>query len=941
MARIISDLCHSRTLGEVLMSSAKTLSACTHAAAYSRFAQRVLTRTIWARLPLPDDAFSGALTVTWLRNRYTEWLALSSEHDTLAKVGQSLRRLRDEVMLLVMDGDLAGRLDLDNVTSTMSALAEVAVHIAQEAVTAELSATFGHPMTNDGQVQSLLIVGMGKLGGRELNVSSDIDLIFLYEEDGDTQGGRRSLSNHEYFTRLGKKLIGLLSDVTADGYVFRVDMRLRPNGDSGPLVCSLGMLETYLLVQGREWERYAWIKGRVINAHDLPGAKRGYQQLKSLIQPFVFRRYLDYGVIGAIRDLHAQIGAEARRRSVRGRDIKLGRGGIREIEFIAQVFQLIRGGQDGALRIRPTRHVLAVAAERGLLNVQTVQALDTSYIWLRQLEHRLQYLDDAQTHSLPTQEADLLAVAHAMGLRDGEALVAKLDEIRAIVEPAFDETFVLQQETSDDSLAVNLWSDALADESQTQILYAQLHAQGFEAPPQVLTRLQAAWHSPRFKSLPENSRIKVDKLVHQALRQVKTLKNPDTAFIRLIDLFEAVSRRSSYLSLLSEFPRALARVAEILSATRWGADYLIHHPQLLDELLDERILETELDPKIYWPAFQAGLERKLAATGDNVEQAMDLLRQAHHAEVFGILLRDLHGQLSVETVSDRLSELADVFMNVTVAQVWKRLPARYRHREHPAFAVIAYGKWGGKELGYGSDLDVIFLYDDNDQSAPENYAALGRRLITWLTTYTAAGTLFEVDTRLRPNGESGLLVTHLESFRRYQLRSGDNSAWVWEHQALSRARFAAGDPALADAFETIRETVLQQNREPKALADEIISMRQRMAEGHLNKTALFDVKHDAGGMVDVEFAVQYLILAHAGTHPSLCKNIGNIALLHEASDLGLIDPKIAEASASSYRALRAAQHHCRLDGLDKARVPGEGWEPTRQAVKDLWSSIFN
>ncbi|MGO4762123.1 bifunctional [glutamate--ammonia ligase]-adenylyl-L-tyrosine phosphorylase/[glutamate--ammonia-ligase] adenylyltransferase [Cupriavidus sp. 2KB_3] len=925
---------------------------------YSAQASHYARRVLQARPELAAvvaDAARAPLTRAWMEARLQALHAPSA--DAEAAAAQALRRLRAEVMCVVIERDLRGLAPLGEITGAMTDLAELGIQFGLRVLGDDLAATYGRPTgAQSGEVQELVVVGMGKLGGRELNVSSDIDLIFLYDEDGDTQGGARSLSNHEYFIRVGRRLINLLSEVTADGYVFRVDMRLRPNGDAGPLVCSLGMLEEYLVVQGREWERYAWIKGRVVSALDTPHATRTAALLGRLTTPFVFRRYLDYGVIAAIRALHAQIRAEAAKRSgglaghgvnQRSFNIKLGRGGIREIEFMAQVFQLIRGGQDAALRVRPTLEVLDVAVARNLLPAGQAEQLADAYRFLRQLEHRLQYRDDAQTHHLPTSEDEQLAVARMMGYDDWPALVAQMNALMAPVAQQFEATFADPFSDPDAPQCEALWPEIVRegqgsrptqdgpDETDPESSPCQrLQAAGFSDCTGLYDRLRAIATSVRYRALSESSRARFDQLVNRALDLANKQDDADSTIARFLDFLDAISRRASYLSLLSEYPQAMDRVAQTLHASRWAAAYLTRHPQLLDELLDSEALASAPD----WPAFRARVAERLQVAHGQVEMQMDILRREHHAETFRILLQDLHGLLTVEQVADRLSDLADAMLEVTLGAVWAQLATR--HAETPRFAVIAYGRLGGKELGYASDLDIIFLYDDDHERAPDVYAAYARRLITWLTSHTAAGMLFDVDMRLRPNGAAGLLVTSFDAFRRYQLREGDNTAWVWEHQALTRARWCAGDSAIGARFEALREEVLRQPRDAAALRDEIVQMRAKVAEGHPNPTPLFDLKHDRGGMVDIEFTVQYLVLLHSGAHPSLTGNKGNIALLRMAGELGLIDKTLAVAVGDAYRLFRARQHKLRLDGQDQARVPPASVADQTAQVQALWRAVF-
>lgn len=904
------------------------------AAARPALAERIAA---WAAAPVTRAALDA---------RLDELLAQGGQPPSEDALKKALRQLRGEAFGAVAERDLAGRADVAEVTGTMTDLAEAAIQRALALLAAELEAQYGEPRGPSGERLALGVVGMGKLGGRELNVSSDIDLIFVYEDDGETAGGARApISVHEFFTRLGRRLIGVLSEATADGYVFRVDMRLRPNGDSGPLVCSLGMLEEYFYVQGREWERYAWIKGRLVTERASAAARRLAQQLDAIVKPFVYRRYLDFGVIGAIRSLHEQIRQEARRRATmrpdKADDIKLGRGGIREIEFSAQVFQLIRGGQDAGFRVQPTLAVLRHASASGLITEEVRAGLTHAYLFLRTLEHRLQYRNDAQTHAMPVDPAERAALAASLGFADYAALIDRLDQHRAFVEAQFDQVFADKVDggarREDDQAAGCIWSGALADDGADEALVARLAELGFADPAAVLARLQAVWRSSRYAGLPESSRVRFDRVAHRALEAAPGIDaaHRDETVVRCFDLLETVGRRGAYLALLTEYPAALRRVLSVLGATRWGGGYLIRHPQLLDELLDDEAIDSPFD----WPAFKDALRRRLAVA-DGAEHQMDLLRHAHQAEVFRILLLDLAGRLSVEHVSDRLSELADAMLDVTIEVVWSQLAKR--HRDTPCFAAIAYGKLGGKELGYASDLDLIFLYDDPDERAADVYTTFARRLITWLTTATGAGTLFDIDLRLRPNGEAGLLVTDLDAFRRYQLREGDaaNTAWVWEHQALTRARYSAGDARIGAAFEAIRVQVLTTPRDAAVLAREIVEMREKVLAGHPNTTERFDLKHDRGGMVDIEFAVQYWVLLHAARHPEMIRNTGNIALLREVSRFGLMSEEEAETVGAAYRTYRKLQHRLRLDGMEKARVEPERVAAERQAVAALWARVF-
>ena len=850
-----------------------------------------------------------------------------------ADLASTLRQLRQRVLLTLMERDLAGAASLAEVCSAMTALAEVSIAEALEALVPELEQSLGVPVSASGERQELIVVGMGKLGGGELNVSSDIDLVFVYPEDGETDaakaaaGAARGTSNHEFFIALGQRLIALLASVTHEGFVFRVDMRLRPWGDAGPLAMSFDGLEQYLVAQGREWERYAWIKGR-----PLTGSEASRQALAALVRPFVFRKYLDYGAYGAMRELHAQIREEVERRELAD-NVKLGPGGIREIEFIAQVFQLIRGGRETEFQIRPTLQVLALLGRRGLLDAEDVGVFTEAYDFLRRVEHRLQYLDDAQTHELPaggdeTGEEDRRQLARCMGMRSWAAFMRKLNAHRDAVAQRFEKIFGTQEhgQGGRHELA-SLWTNAEGRE-------ARLKALGFAEPDTVAARLASIQSGSRYQSLPEASRERVDTLVPRIIERAARRANADATLARALDLVETVSRRAAYLALLDEHPVALDRLTELVSASPWAGEYLNRHPVLLDELLDTRLLLATPN----WREIGRQVRRTLMALEGDPERQMDALREAHHAQLFHLLLQDLAGALSVEALADHLSELADLMLQATLELCWLQLKDKSPALPaEPRFAVIAYGKLGGKELGYASDLDLVFLYDDEeDEEAVLAYARLGQRINTWLNSRTAAGQLFETDMRLRPDGAAGLMASSMEAFRRYQRES----AWTWEHQALTRARFCAGEATAGAAFEEERRAILCRVRDPARLAEEVRGMRNTMQEGHPNRSELFDLKHDRGGMVDIEFIVQYLVLAHAHHHEQLARNDGNIALLAYAARLKLIDAGLAAQVQDAYRAYRRRQHALRLEGARYARVPPAEVAAHVKATLALWQAVL-
>lgn len=860
------------------------------------------------------------------------WLA--DTRPTEETIKRDLRRFKQRAYARLAARDLVGGAPLAEVTECMTQIAELAVSHALAVHMAALTTRYGTPRDADGRAQEFIVIGMGKLGGRELNVSSDIDLIFVFPEDGETDGvagdvggsksTSRPISNFEFFTRLGRALINTIADITEDGQVFRVDMRLRPNGDSGPLVCSFDMLENYFMTQGREWERYAWIKARPLTGNGAGNGAR-WDELEAIRRPFVFRKYLDFGAINAMRELHAQIRREVAKKDMT-ENVKLGPGGIREIEFIAQVFQLIRGGREVDLQIKPTLQVMQLLAEQGTLTIEAALELVAAYDFLRRVEHRLQYLDDAQTHSLPSSAEDRAIVARTMGFSSYEAFLVELDDHRGSVSQHFEAVF--SDPTQGDHPLAGMWS-AAGGENQAE-LFENL---GYREPMAAAQRVAALREGPRYQQMAAGIRERFDALVPRLIQAAAALPNPDATLSRSLDLLESISRRAAYLALLQQYPKALNKVAELSSSSSWAAAYLQRHPILLDELLDPRLLEVAPD----WSGVHKQLLLRLDELEPDTEQQMDLLRETHHAQVFRLLAQDVAQLLTVEKLADHLSDLADIVLDVALRGAWRKLLTR--HLEAPKFAVISYGKLGGKELGFASDLDLVFLYDDPAPEAGEIYSRMGTRLNTWLSAQTPAGQLFETDLRLRPNGESGLVVSSIDAFRKYQLES----AWVWEHQALTRARFSAGDPAVGEAFERIRIEVLRQHRDLDKLRTDIREMRQKMMDNHGTKGELrdtiFDIKHDPGGLVDVEFVVQFLVLGYSHAHPALTGNLGNIALLKIAGDIGLIPQTLADAVRSAYRDYRRMQHSLRLNGA-KAQVDPDSVVQRVAAVRELWETVF-
>ena len=871
-------------------------------------------------------------------------VTLKALQEQCLDIPSALRILRQLVMHRLIKLDCEQQAPLATVTRAVTDLAELALDVALQNAYQELDERYGQPFVLASATRAQMwVLGMGKLGARELNVSSDIDLIYVYDEDGETAGnseGRNRISNHEYFCKAVKLVSELIGNTTEHGFVFRVDLALRPNGNSGPAAVSLSALEEYLQVQGREWERFAWLKSRVV-APTTDVQNGTANAMRAVVLPFVFRKYLDYNVFESLRSLHLKIRQESARRSAgrpeRANDVKLSRGGIREIEFTVQLLQVVRGGQFPELRKRPTLKALQCVARAGLMSNATAQALSSAYEFLRRVEHRIQYLDDQQTHVLPTDDADLNWIASTMGYDSSGAFLIDLDAHREFVANEFD-NLLRGAESQNTSKSTHCKSC-----SGQQQKHAHTHADQSSnngTTPELTAfrnRINDWLNHPRVLGLRDESRLRLDRLLQRTQLWLQESRVTELAALRSIDFIEPLLRRESYLALLWERPFVHERLLKLLGSAKWSARYLLQHPGVIDELASQ----TWATERFNAADFERDLDlriQSLQRTGeDDVETLLNLLRRAHHAELFRTLARDIEGQLSVEQVADDLSALADAVLRTTISWCWQRL--KNKHRESPQIAVIGYGKLGGKELGYGSDLDIVFVYDDDDERSGEIYSGFVRKLITWLDTKTAEGDLFEIDTALRPNGGSGLLVTSMSAFADYQENRGSNTAWTWEHQAMTRARFVAGYEPLRQQFDTVRKNVISAKRDLMALKTEILAMRDRLKNAHAVKAGLFDVKHSAGGMLDAEFAVQYLDLAYSALHPSLQDNVGNIALLQRAESVGLLPAGVGEAAAQSYRQLRHVQHMARLDEAT-TQLPDTELQNERQAMTALWEFVF-
>lgn len=879
-----------------------------HAARCSSFLTRLLTKDAMLLEDLLRNLHQPCLINDIKHIYFNE--NIFNEND----LKQHLRQFRQAVLAKVIVRDLNSLADFNEVVAVVSSLAESAIQEAISFHEAALIQVYGTPRGKQGEQQSLIVVGMGKLGGVELNVSSDIDLIFAYEQEGETDGDK-VISNQDFFTKLGKKVISALDDVTEDGFVFRVDMRLRPFGSEGALVSCIDALEDYYQNNGREWERYAWIKGRVVAGPS--------QAISQLLKPFVFRKYLDFNAYAAMRDLKLQIQRDVVQRGLEN-NIKLGRGGIREVEFVAQVFQLIRGGQDADLQIKPTLKVLEILGQKQLLGQEVVEQLSTSYVYLRNLEHRLMYVDDQQTQDLPTSDESKSRILSMMNLESWDVFMEQLNQHRLIIQTHFDATFsdADQQEYVQEAA---IWQGVLPMEDAA----AYLRGIQYKDVEQTIFRLHALHDGSRYNQLPEQSKRRLDTLMPLVIFQSAQTESPDDTLIRIINLLENICRRASYLALLAEFPDALLLVVKLCAASPWLAQYLASHPILLDELLNTQNLYAVPDFKL----LKKELQKKMLQTVGDTEAQMDAMRHFKHAAILRFAAQDVAAQLPLETLSDYLSDLAQVILQVSLQTIWQTL--KFKHIDTPKFAVVGYGKLGGKELGYMSDLDIIFLYDDEHPDASENYAKFAQRINNWFNSLTNAGLLYETDLQLRPDGNSGLLVSSVEAFEQYQ----QTKAWVWEHQAISRARYIAGDMHVGECFERIRKAVLIQSRDEAVLKQEVLAMRQKMRSTLKVDADLFDVKFEEGGIVDVEFMVQYLVLLHAKEFVQLTQNIGNLALLILLSELGLIDVALAERVANAYRAYRKIIHSTKLQAK-AAKVARTNITEYQSAVITMWEAIF-
>ncbi len=867
-----------------------------------------------------------------------------------------LRQWRYRQMARIVWRDFNRLADTQRTIWELTAMAELALQAALEYHYHHLRDEMGEPCDASGVPQPMLVLGMGKLGAWELNLSSDVDLIFAYPSAGDTRGGRRTFSNQEFFIRLGQRLIRSLDQITAEGFVFRVDMRLRPYGQCGPLVSSFDGLEAYYQTQGREWERFAMIKARVVASN---GTEAHTQELMGLLRRFTYRKYVDFSAIDALRNLKQLINREVSRRRTHD-NVKIGRGGIREVEFVAQAFQIIRGGRDTELQERRLLHVLPLLQQLNCLPAGIDEQLTQAYCFLRDVEHAIQGYDDRQSQDLPKDDLGRRRIAHILGFAHWDDFYAHFSAQRDFIHQQFSAVIATPDEQQDDAQQQELadwrlfWHHLTGPGIDPQGLLEKLR---FPEPEKTLQLLRDHLLSaPSVMAMAAVSRERLAELAPRLLQRLAAADKPYDTLTRIVPLLVATARRSAYLLLLIENPKALDQLVVLTEASPWIAQQLAHHPALLDELLNPATL-YRVPPKE--DLAQDLRQQVLRLEADDLEQQMEALRYFRSAHALRVAACEVTGKLPLMKVSDYLTELAEVILEYVLQLTWQQMVQRHGYpdgevRQEPNFIIVAYGKLGGIELAHGSDLDLVFIHAANpmgstqtqsdEQRSLENttfYARLGQKIIHILNTQTHSGQLYEVDMRLRPSGNSGMLVISLNAFEKYQFES----AWTWEHQALVRARAITGQPELMAQFTELRSRVLGQPRDLAKLRREVVEMREKMrAQLGSNKKqkadGLFNLKQDSGGIVDIEFMVQYAVLAWACTHPALLEFTDNIRILEGLAESGQLSSQEVNQLIEAYKAFRSLGHRLALQQLPGI-VAGDQVESERRIVTQIWRRLLD
>jgi glutamate-ammonia-ligase adenylyltransferase len=875
---------------------------------------------------------------------------IDSEND----LHRVLRQFRRQMMLRIIWRDFSFQANMWQTTAELSYLADICVDEALNWLYEHYCLQWGTPFskTEEGvepKQQRMVVIGMGKLGARELNLSSDIDLMFCFPSHGQTQGGKRSLDNQDFFIRLGQKLIAALDNNTADGFVFRVDMRLRPYGQSGALALSFPAMEDYYHDQGREWERYAMIKARII-AGDMTAGN----QLLDDLNAFVYRKYVDFSAIDSLRDMKSMINREVRRKGL-STNVKLGSGGIREIEFITQVFQLIRGGRDTELQERSIRKVLPIISGLGLLPQQITDELLEAYLFLRNAEHALQGVADQQTQTLPDDDYPRLRMACIMNFDSWPDFEQALEQRRSKVTEHFANVIASPDDEEEDDQSLNAELGAVwKGEYEAEAGIPLLEEQSFEQAKDTFQRLDRLRTSRVVQGLQREGRQRLDQFMPQLLVAVTECSTPSRTLDRILLLVEAVLRRSAYFVLLMENPSALKQLVKLCAASPWVAEHLARTPILLDELLNTATLYTpaELDP------LRDELRQQMLRIPEEDEEAqMEALRYFKRAHVLRVAASDIMGTRQLMKLSDYLTFIAEVILEHVLQMAWKKLTDKYGRPEKleggpcdPSFAIVGYGKMGGIELGYGSDLDLVFLHDAAPQGVTDGersidngvfFTRLGQKIIHILNTMTASGQLYEVDMRLRPSGNSGLLVSSLKAFKDYQQKE----AWTWEKQALVRARVVAGCSEVAKKFESIRAEILSEVRDEAELKNDVVSMRIKMRENLGSKpsasdeTPMFHLKQDAGGMVDIEFITQYCVLRFSPEYPELLHWTDNMRVLETVQKTGILPEEQVQALSDAYLVYRQGAHDASMQKTP-SQVPETEFSDYRTSVSAIWSQLL-
>mgnify|MGYP001357339378 FL=1 len=894
------------------------------------------------------DFAAPSMPQSYYHQKVSEYVSQAKTEDELAK---ALRCCRQFHMAAITISDVLNRQSIDASLLQVSSLANALIQQGYTWLYSSLCSKHGTPVGSHGPMP-MYILGMGKLGGHELNFSSDIDLIFTYPEKGETQGGKKSLEHQQFFTRLAQKLIQALNKVTVDGQVYRVDMRLRPFGESGPLVLHFDAMEDYYQEQGRHWERFAMVKARVINSDD-----SSYEAaLQAILTPFTFRRYLDFTTLDALRNMKKLIATEIRRRKLNN-NIKLGAGGIREVEFFAQSFQLIHGGREPSLQSKSLLTTLKALEENEIVENEVVEALKQDYLFLRKVEHTLQQYRDQQTQTLPEDEDQRQALIEVMGFPNYAQFLTHLDAVMARIHGHFNELIEESQDAHDpqDSLfsaCCDAWQLQMVEHEFCQTFASYL-------PPEDASRVQHLLldfnQNQRRYLLGQRGEDTLNKLIPEILYVLITHNAQGVPYIlkRVLGVISAITGRTTYLDLLLENPDVLKQLVRLCERSEWVANEIKRFPLLLDELLTPLYLEQQ-DTDIvtskndYISELRQSL---LRVEPDDVEAMMDTWRQFKLCQQLRIAASDISGSLPIANVSDKLTVLAEVVLEQVVHAAWHQISERFGIPNHltadnSGFAVVAYGKLGGYELGYGSDLDLVFLHNAPREAtttgaksieAQQFYIKLAQRIMHLLNTKTLFGQLYETDLRLRPSGNAGLLCCHLDGFKRYQ----QEEAWTWEHQALVRARGVCGDKTLLTQFADVRAEILGQPRDKAALRDEVCKMRTKMRQHLLNEKAQkVDLKQCVGGITDIEFMTQYWVLANASTIPSITRYTDNLRILNEAAQHGVIDDKQAKMLQDAYLALREQYHHLTLADTKYADQTDQ-LAKLREQVTGYWTGIFS